>query len=79
MQTRIRIVKRGAITSPTHDATAAVKTEREREREAVNTVKSWIADWHERKQTLRMAANTLISSIGARTEPPTKRLSPELT
>lgn len=79
MQTRIRIVKRGAITAPTHDSTPAFKNEREREREAVNTVKGWIADWHERKQSLRMAANTLIGSISARSEPPTKRLSPELT
>ena len=78
MQTRIRIVKRGAMTAPTHDSTPAIKTERERERETVDTVKSWIADWHERKQSLQAAANSLISSIGARREPPTRRLRPEL-
>ena len=78
MQTRIRIVKRGAITDPTHDPTPAIKTERERERETVDTVKSWIADWHERKQSLQAAANLLISSMDARREPPTSRLRPEL-
>ena len=79
MQTRIRIIKRGAATGRTPDAThLPTKSDRERERETVNTVKTWIVDWHERKHALQTAANSLISSIGARREPPTKRLSPEL-
>ena len=79
MQTRIRIIKRGAATGPTLDpANPATKSDRERERETVATVNAWIADWHERKQSLQNAASSIISSIGGHGEAPTKRFSPGL-
>ena len=79
MQTRIKVIKRGTATGPNHDSTnPATKSDRERERETVDTVKGWIADWHERKRSLQVAANSIISSIGVRRDAPTNRLSPGL-
>ena len=79
MQTTIRIIKRGAITGSSQDSVNPIpKSDRERERETAKAVKSWISDWQVRKHALQTAANALISSIGARSEAPTKRLTPEL-
>jgi hypothetical protein len=73
MQTRIRIIKRGAQNATNQVATNPVaKTARERERERVNTVKGWISEWETRKRALQTAANSLIRSIGDRSEAPTK-------
>jgi len=80
MQTRIKIIKRGAPNGRT-DASRnrTLKSERERERETVATVKTWIADWHDRKQSLQEAADSLISSMGLRRGTPRESFSPELT
>ena len=51
------------------------KSDRERERETMDTVKAWIADWHERKRSMQNAADSIIRSIGARRENPTKRFA----
>jgi hypothetical protein len=79
MQTGIRIIKREALNGRTADSTnTPTKSDRERERERVDTVKAWIADWHERKRSVQKAADSIISSIGGRRETPSKRFSPEL-
>jgi hypothetical protein len=80
MQGQIRIIKRGAKLCRTADSTnTTTKTDRERERESVDTIKGWIAEWHERKRSLQQAADSIISSIAGRRETQTKRFSPELT
>jgi len=67
MQTRIKIIKRGTPNDRSNASTnRTLKSERERERETVATVKTWIADWHDRKRSLQQAADSLISSMGLR-------------
>ena len=64
MQSRIRIIKRGAEAKPTELANAEIeKTDQVRERETVNTVKSWIAEWELRNRTLKTAAYLLVRSL----------------
>jgi hypothetical protein len=76
MQAGIRIIKCGAQNGRSDVAASPIaKSDRERERETVDTVKAWIADWHERKRSLQNAADLLIRSIGARHEGPTKRFA----
>ena len=80
MQTRIKIIKRGAAKVRTDECTTLqVKSERQRERETVATVKTWITDWHERKRSLQQAADSLISSMDVRRGTRGKNLTPELT
>ena len=79
MQTGIRVIKRDALNERTAVSTnTTTKSDRERERETVATVKIWIADWQDRKQSLQKAAESIISSIGGRREIPSKRFSPGL-
>ena len=74
MQARIRIIKRGAQNGLSDvSANPVAKSDGERERETADTVKAWIADWHERKRSLQNAADSIIRSIGAHREGPTKR------
>jgi hypothetical protein len=56
-------------------ANPIIKSERERERETVDTVKGWVADWHERKVQLQAAADALIRSMNIRGEETTQRLA----
>jgi hypothetical protein len=56
-------------------ANPIIKSERERERETVDTVKGWVADWHERKVQLQTAADALIRSIVIRRDETTQRLA----
>ena len=61
MKSRIRIVKRGAVSNtsePSADQTE--KTVCQRERETANRVKSWIAEWEERKRLLDAAALSFV-------------------
>ena len=44
-------------------ATPIIKSDRERERERVNTVKAWVADWEKRKRSLYDAAILDIRSM----------------
>lgn len=75
MQARIRIIKRGTA-KPINDLSAGptAKSDRQLERETVDTVKSWVADWHERKAQLQSAADALIRSIGIRREGTAQRI-----
>jgi hypothetical protein len=64
MQARIRIIKRSSqndLNWPS--ANPIIKSDRERERETVNTVKAWVADWEQRNRSLQNAANAIIRSI----------------
>ena len=64
MQAGIRVIKRGAQNGMNGVSGKPIaKSDREREREAVDTVKAWVADWQERKRSLQCAAVSLIRSI----------------
>ena len=76
MQAGIRIIKRGTQSGRSELSTDHVaKSDREREREAVNTVKAWVADWETRRRSLRNAADAILRSIGDRRERQTKRFA----
>jgi hypothetical protein len=49
-------------------AKPTTKTDRQIERETVDTVKGWVADWGQRKRSLHDAAMLLICSIDRGTE-----------
>jgi hypothetical protein len=64
MQAGIRIIKRGAQNGMNGVAGKPIaKSDRDREREAVDTVKAWVADWEEQKRSLQSAAVSLFRSI----------------
>ena len=64
MQAGIRIIKRSSQSEMNRfSATPVIKSDRERERETVNTVKAWVADWEERNRSLQRAAAAIIHSI----------------
>lgn len=61
MQSRIRIIKRREAVSTSGASPNQVEmTARQRERETVNTVKSWIAEWETRNRSLKAAAFSLL-------------------
>jgi hypothetical protein len=64
MQAQIRIIKRSSHNGVNSvSANPIIKSDRERERETVNTVKAWIADWEQRKRSLHEAAILVLRSI----------------
>ena len=64
MQSRIRIIKRGAACNPNGlSANEIEKTVQQVDREMANTVKSWVAEWEARNRALKMAAASLIRSL----------------
>ena len=76
MQARVRIIKREAqngVNAVSKNEIA--KSDREREREAVNTVKGWVADWNERKLSMQKAALLMLRSIDRGSESSTKRFA----
>ena len=76
MQARIRIIKRNAQNDLNWvSANPITKSDSERERETVNTVKGWVADWHERQAQLQTAADALVRSMGLRRDGATQRLA----
>lgn len=73
MQAGIRIIKRGTQNGMNDVSGKPIaKSDRDREREAVDTVKAWVADWEERKRSLQSAAVSLIRSIDMGRESSTK-------
>ena len=72
MQSRIRIIKRGA-GSNTNDVAAneIEKTVQQREREMANTVKSWVVEWQAQNRALKAAAASLVRSLENSTPRPT--------
>ena len=61
MQPTIRIVKRSAGRTTNSPVVNEIeKTVQQREREMVNTVKSWVAEWEARNRALKNAALSLM-------------------
>ena len=76
MQARIRIIKRGSQNGMNGVSTnPIIKSDRERERETVNTVKAWVADWEQRKRSLHDAAILVLRSIDRGSENTTKEFA----
>ena len=76
MQARIRIIKRGTPNAMNHfSANPTVKSDRQRERENVETVKAWVVDWEQRKRSLRDAAILVLRSIDRGSENTTKEFA----
>lgn len=76
MQAQIRIIKRGSQNRMSSvSANPIIKSDRERERETVNTVKAWVADWEKRKRSLHDAAILMLRSIDRGSENTTKEFA----
>jgi hypothetical protein len=76
MQARIRIIKRSSQNGMNGvSANPIIKSDRERERETVNTVKAWVADWEQRKRSLHDAAILVLRSIERGSENTTKEFA----
>ena len=76
MQARIRIIKRGADANTNSvPLNQSDKGDRQRERETVNTVKSWVAEWEARNRVVKEAAFSLLRSLENNTESPTQPLA----
>ena len=76
MQEGIRIIKRSSQDCVNGvSANPIIKSDREREREAVNTVKAWVADWEQRKRSLHDAAILVLRSIDRGSENTTKEFA----
>jgi hypothetical protein len=76
MQAQIRIIKRGALNGMNGvSANPIIKSDRERERENVETVKTWVADWQQRKRSLHDAAILVLRSIDRGSENTTKEFA----
>ena len=76
MQAQVRIIKRGSHNCMSGvSANPMIKSDRERERETVNTVKAWVADWEKRKRSLHDAAILVLRSIDRGSENTTKKFA----
>jgi len=76
MQSRIRIIKRSEV-AITNSAPAdqSERTDSQRERDAANTVKNWVAEWEARNRLVQAAAFSLLRSLENRSESPTRRFA----
>ena len=64
MQSRIRIIKRSeSATTNIVPTDQSDRTEAQRERDAANTVKRWVAEWEARNRLLQAAAFSLLGSL----------------
>jgi hypothetical protein len=76
MQSRIRIIKRSeGATTNSLPADQSDKTDRQRERDTTNTVKSWVAEWEARKSLVQAAAFSLLRSLENGSESSTRRFA----
>ena len=77
MQSRIRIIKRGegATANSLPADQAGDRTDRQRERDTANTVKSWVTEWEARNRLLQAAAFSLLGSLENRSESSTRRFA----
>ena len=76
MQSRIRIIKRGeGATTNSVPADQIDRTDRQRERDTADTVKSWVAEWEARNRLVQAAAFSLLRSIENRSESSTRRFA----
>ena len=64
MQSRIRIIKRNEVATTNNlPADQSDRTDRQRERDTANTVKSWVAEWEARNRLVQTAAFSLLRSL----------------
>ena len=76
MQSRIRIIKRSEDANTNRlPADQSDRTDRQRERDTANTVKSWIAEWEARNRLVQAAAFSLLRSLENGSESSTQRLA----
>jgi hypothetical protein len=77
MQSGIRIIKHseGANTKNL-PADQSDRTDRQRERDAATTVKSWIAEWEARNRLVKAAALSLVRSLENGSESSTRPFAP---
>jgi len=76
MQSRIRIVKRSeSATTNSLPADQSDRTDRQRERDTANTVKSWVAEWEARNRMVQAAAFSLLRSLENGSESSTRRFA----
>jgi len=76
MQSRIRIIKRSEVAiANSAPADQSERTDSQRERDAANTVKNWVAEWEARNRLVQAAAFSLLRSLENRSESPTRRFA----
>jgi hypothetical protein len=76
MQSTIRIIKRSeGATTNSLPADQSDRTDRQRERDTANTVKSWVAEWEARNRLVQAAAFSLLRSLENRSESSTQRFA----
>ena len=76
MQSRIRIIKRSeGATTNSLPADQSDRTDRQRERDTANTVKSWVTEWETRNRLVQAAALSLLRSLENRGESATQRFA----
>ena len=76
MQSRIRIIKRSQdATTNSLPTDQSDRTDRQRERDAANTVKSWVAEWEAHNRLVQAAAFSLLRSLENRNESSTRRFA----
>ena len=76
MESRIKIIKRSeGATTNTLPTDQSDRTDRQRERDTANTVKSWVADWEARNRLVQTAALALLRSLENGSESSTQRFA----
>jgi hypothetical protein len=76
MQSRIRIIKRSeGATTNSLPADQSDMSDRQRERDTANTVKSWVAEWEARNRLVQAAAFSLLRSLENGSESSTRRFA----
>jgi hypothetical protein len=76
MQSTIRIIKRSeGATTNSLPADQSDRTDRQRERDTANTVKSWVAEWEARNRLVQAAAFSLLRSLENGSESSTRRFA----
>ena len=76
MQSRIKIIKRSqGATTDSLPANQSDRSDRQRERDMANTVKSWVAEWEARNRLVQGAAFSLLTSLENGSEGSTRRFA----
>ena len=76
MQSTIRIIKRNeGATTNSLSADKSDRTDRQRERDTADTVKSWVAEWEARNRLVQAAAFSLLRSLENGSESSTRRFA----
>jgi hypothetical protein len=76
MQSTIRVIKRSeGATTKSLPEDQSDRTDRQRERDTANTVKSWVAEWEARNRFVQAAAFSLLRSLENGSESSTRRFA----